>query len=78
LISNQYLFWSIQEQMRKPINPEDDLKKRADMSNYSETIERRIASLMRKIYGREEVEEVGAKVIRMTYNQRVLEKENVS
>ena len=48
------------------------------LSKYSETIEQRIAVLTKKIYGFDEVAEIGAKVIRMSYGQRVKEKENVS
>ena len=78
LISNQYLFWSIQEEMRKPVDSKK-IKERTDLSKYSETIEQRILVLTKKIYGSDkEVVEMGAKVIRMSYGQRVKEKENVS
>lgn len=72
LISNQFIFWSIQEEMRKPIDSKK-LRERTDLSKLSETIEERISVLMKKIYGvDEDVEEMGAKVVRMSYEQRIV------
>lgn len=78
LISNQFLFWSIHEAMRNPVDNKK-LKERTDLSKLSETIEQRISVLMKKIYGvDEEVEVMGAKVVRMSYEQRIVPKSDVS
>lgn len=76
LISNQFLFWTIQEEIRKPLN-DKGVKHKADMSKYADDVEKRISELMGRIYGIEEIQEVGAKVIRLSYDQRVKEKANV-
>ena len=78
LISNQYLFWLIQEQMRKPIDGLDDLKKRTELSKLSEEVEKRISNLTDKIYGTGETKDMGAKVIRMSYEQRIIPEADVS
>ena len=70
LMSNQFLFWSIQEAMRMPVDSAK-IKDRTELSKQSEIIEKRIADLSHKIYGSEELEEMGAKVVRMSYEQRI-------
>ena len=72
LISNQFLFWSIQEAMRSPVDSKK-LKERTELSKLSETIEQRISVLMKNIYGEDDgVEEMGGKVVRMSYEQRIV------
>lgn len=76
LISNQFLFWTIQEEIRKPLDGKG-VKHKADLSVFAEKIEKRISELMGRIYGIKEVQEVAAKVVRLSYDQRVKEKANV-
>lgn len=77
LISNQYLFWTIQEEMRKPFDKENTIKYKSDLSKQSEEVEKRISSLMERIYGTDELKDMGAKVIRMSYEERVKSKADV-
>jgi len=77
LVSNQFLFWSIQEEMRKPLDSAK-INERAALSKHSEVIEKRITDLTHKIYGYDEVAEAGAKVIRMSYEQRLKQRQDVS
>ena len=76
LISNQFLFWTIQEEIRKPLD-DKGVKHKADLSKFGEEVEKRISDLMGRIYGKKEVQEVAAKIVRLSYDQRVEEKVNV-
>jgi len=75
LISNQLLFWKIQEEMRQS----DDIKTMTTLSQQSKSIEDRIEGLMSSIYGTDEMMDQGAKIIRrLSYEQRINARVNVS
>lgn len=76
LISNQFVFWTIQEEMRKPLD-DKGVKHKADLSKYSDEVEKRISELMSRIYGKKEVQDVVTKIVRLSYDHRVKEKVNV-
>lgn len=76
LISNQFVFWTIQEEMRKPLG-EKGVKHKADLSKYADEVEKRISELMGRIYGKKEVQDVAAKIVRISYDKRVKEKVHV-
>ena len=76
LISNQFLFWTIQEEIRKPLDTKG-VKYKADLSKFGDDVEKRISELTGRIYGIKEVQEAASKVVRISYDKRVKEKTNV-
>jgi hypothetical protein len=80
--SNQWLFWNLQDKMRQPLQDNDEyIKKMNNYSTWSQQLAERMDKQKSIIWGKDpETQSAGAKIIRMTYEQRIAQKEekNVS
>lgn len=75
LISDQQLFWNMQEKLMKPLDDDDDAAKLMVISEKSEELVDRIEKNYQKLYGQPELADEARKVIRMiSPEQRLKEK----
>lgn len=65
LMSDQQLFWNLQQKLIKPLDDDDDIGKLMSISEKSEELVSRIEAGYNKLYGQPELIEEAKKVIRM-------------
>lgn len=78
LISDQQLFWNMQQRLMKPLEDEDDTSKLMAISEKSEELVERIEKNYQKLYGQPELVEEAKNVIRMISPEQRLKETKTS
>lgn len=78
LISDQQLFWNMQQRLMKPLEDDDDTSKLMAISEKSEELVERIEKNYQKLYGQSELVEEAKNVIRMISPEQRLKETKTS